>query len=42
MKPDINALQGSWNIVSLEMDGQTMPGGKASIAIVISVRLEMD
>ena len=33
MKPDIETLQGAWNIVSLEMDGQSMPSGEASIVV---------
>src|ERR1039457_6789105 len=28
---DLDGLQGTWNIVSLEMDGQKMPGGGARI-----------
>jgi uncharacterized protein (TIGR03067 family) len=31
--PDIETLQGTWNIVSLEMDGRSMPSGEAAIRI---------
>jgi uncharacterized protein (TIGR03067 family) len=31
--PDLESLQGTWNIVSLEMDGQPMPSGEACIRI---------
>jgi uncharacterized protein (TIGR03067 family) len=33
MKTDLERLQGTWNIVALEMDGQKMPSEGASIAI---------
>jgi uncharacterized protein (TIGR03067 family) len=33
MKPDIEALQGTWNIVSLEMDGHKYPAAGSQIAI---------
>jgi len=33
MKPDLRTLQGTWNIVSLEMDAQSMPTGDASITV---------
>ncbi len=33
MNPDLKALQGKWIIVSLEMDGQTMPSAEAAIAV---------
>uniref|UniRef100_Q01WD1 Lipocalin-like domain-containing protein n=1 Tax=Solibacter usitatus (strain Ellin6076) TaxID=234267 RepID=Q01WD1_SOLUE len=31
--PDLKALQGTWKIVSLEMDGSAMPSGEASIIV---------
>ena len=31
MGDDLDRLQGTWNIVSLEMDGQRMPGAGARI-----------
>ena len=31
--PDLKALQGAWRIVALEMDGQNMPSGEASITV---------
>jgi uncharacterized protein (TIGR03067 family) len=31
--PDLKALQGAWRIVTLEMDGATMPSGEASIIV---------
>jgi uncharacterized protein (TIGR03067 family) len=33
MKPDIETLQGTWNIVSLEMEGRKYPAAGAQIAI---------
>lgn len=33
MKGDLKRLQGTWRIVSLEMDGQTMGGGGAEITV---------
>jgi uncharacterized protein (TIGR03067 family) len=33
MKPEIEKLQGTWNIVSLEVDGQKYPPGGSRIAI---------
>ena len=33
MALDLDGLQGTWNIVSLEMDGQTMPGAGARIVV---------
>jgi uncharacterized protein (TIGR03067 family) len=33
MERDLDGLQGAWNIVSLEMDGQKMPGGGARIEV---------
>ena len=33
MKPDIKSLQGTWNIVALEIEGQNMPCGESSIAL---------
>ena len=30
---DLDRLQGNWNIVSLEMDGQQMSGGGARIVV---------
>jgi uncharacterized protein (TIGR03067 family) len=33
MGQDLDGLQGTWNIVSLEMDGQKMPGGGARIVV---------
>jgi uncharacterized protein (TIGR03067 family) len=33
MGKDLDRLQGTWNIVSLEMDGQTMTGGGARIVV---------
>ena len=33
MGRDLDRLQGTWTIVSLEMDGQTMPGGGARIVV---------
>ena len=33
MGQDLDRLQGTWNIVSLEMDGQKMPGGGARIVV---------
>ena len=33
MKPDMGALQGTWNIVSLEMDGQKYPALGAQITV---------
>src|ERR1022692_3604284 len=33
MGRDLDGLQGTWNIVSLEMDGQKMPGGGARIEV---------
>jgi uncharacterized protein (TIGR03067 family) len=33
MGQDLDKLQGAWNIVSLEMDGQKMPGGGARIVV---------
>jgi uncharacterized protein (TIGR03067 family) len=30
---DLDGLQGTWNIVSLEMDGQKVPGGSARIVV---------
>jgi uncharacterized protein (TIGR03067 family) len=31
--PDLDALQGAWRIVALEMDGRNMPSGEASIIV---------
>ncbi len=33
MKKDLETLQGTWNIVTLEMDGQKLPAGGAQILI---------
>ena len=33
MGQDLDGLQGTWNIVSLEMDGQKVPGGGARIVV---------
>lgn len=33
MGQDLDRLQGTWNIVSLEMDGQKMPGGGGRIVV---------
>ena len=33
MRQDLDGLQGTWNIVSLEMDGQKMPGAGARIVV---------
>src|SRR5271157_1974442 len=33
MKPDIEAMQGTWDMVSLEMDGRKYPAVGAQIAI---------
>jgi uncharacterized protein (TIGR03067 family) len=33
MGRDLDGLQGTWNIVSLELDGQKMPGGGARIEV---------
>jgi uncharacterized protein (TIGR03067 family) len=33
MKSDLKSLQGTWNIVSLEMEGQSMPCGEAAIVV---------
>jgi uncharacterized protein (TIGR03067 family) len=33
MGQDLDGLQGTWNIVSLEMDGQKMPGAGARIVV---------
>ena len=33
MEQDRDRLQGTWNIVSMEMDGQKMPGGSARIVV---------
>lgn len=34
MKPEIEALQGTWTVVSLEMDGQPMDGGADARVVV--------
>ncbi len=31
MGQDLDTLQGAWNIVSLEMDGEKMPGGVGGV-----------
>ena len=33
MEQDLEGLQGTWNVVWLEMDGQKMPGGGAGIVV---------
>jgi uncharacterized protein (TIGR03067 family) len=33
MKSDLKSLQGKWNIVSLEMEGRSMPCGEAAIVV---------
>jgi uncharacterized protein (TIGR03067 family) len=33
MGDDLDGLQGTWNIVSLEMDGQKMPAAGARIVV---------
>src|ERR1017187_9451633 len=33
MGRDLDKLQGTWNIVSMEMDGQKMSGGSARIVV---------
>ena len=33
MGQDLERLQGTWNVVSLEMDGQKMSGGGARIVV---------
>ena len=33
MEHDLECLQGTWNVVSLEMDGQKVSGGDARIVV---------
>ena len=33
MGQDLEILQGTWNVVSMEMDGQRMSGGGARIVV---------